>query len=148
MVRAARVSAVVTLVLLACTVGPRPIVYDEDTCARCRMVVSDRRYGAELVTATGRVLVYDGIECVAQGVREAEAGDVVSVWVTDSDQPETLIRAETAYFLQAASLPSPMGAGLTAFATREGREAQAARHPGALLDWAGVLEQVRDGHGH
>ena len=45
--------------------APRPIAYGRDACAECRMVASDPRFGAQLETATGKLYVFDSIECLA-----------------------------------------------------------------------------------
>lgn len=127
-----------------CAAGPRDIRYGEDACAHCRMSVSDPRYGTEIVTRTGRQLVFDAIECLAAYLEDPEAAqEVRSLWVTDFRAPETLLSAETAFYLRSPALPSPMGMHLTAFATDEARAEALATHGGEALDWPGVLAVVR-----
>ena len=36
-----------------------------DTCAYCRMTISDERFGGQFVTSKGKVHVFDSIECLA-----------------------------------------------------------------------------------
>lgn len=120
--------------LSACSVGPRPIRYGEDECAHCRMRIMDPRFGAEAVTAKGRQMPMDSVECLLDWVHETEEA-MRSLWVTDYSSKQ-LIAAETAVYLESEHLPSPMGAGISAYATRELAEQSARDYPGRLLDWA------------
>jgi copper chaperone NosL len=108
------------------------------------------------VTTTGRTYVFDSIECLASWLDGLDdPGSVHSVWVTDySNRPE-LVRAEDAWFLADASLPSPMGMGLMAFARREDRDGAVHGFGGRPLDWNGVRALVAErwpgghpSHGH
>jgi copper chaperone NosL len=130
--------------MTACGSGPRDIRYGEDTCAHCRMSVSDPRYGTELVTVTGRQLVFDAIECLAAHLEDPEAANEArTLWVTDFTAPGTLIPAETAFYLRSPALPSPMGMNLTAFGTAEARADALVTHGGEALDWPAVLAAAR-----
>jgi copper chaperone NosL len=135
---------------------PRAIAYGTDTCEACRMTLASEGHGAEAVTATGRTYVFDSIECLASWLDGLDdPGSVHSVWVTDySNRPE-LVRAEDAWFLADASLPSPMGMGLMAFARREDRDGAVHGFGGRPLDWNGVRALVAErwpgghpSHGH
>ena len=132
-------------VTLSCQAGPRDIRYRSDACARCRMFVMDERYGAELVTRTGKVLTFDSAECLAAHVQEApqDAAGAKALLVTHHARPRVLAPAATSLFLRSAQLPSPMGLGLTA--CRDSAEALALRkvHGGEILDWPRVLSHVR-----
>ena len=128
-----------------CEPAPVPIVYGEDLCEHCHMVIADRRFGAELVTSTGRVLKFDSVECLAAHVaRLADGGGIHSLWVTAFRQPGELIPVGEALFVQSPSLRSPMGAGLGAFgASADTPEALVSELGGAVLDWAQVVERAR-----
>lgn len=122
------------LMLCGCTPGPQPLHYGAQTCAHCVMTLSDARYGAELVTRTGKTYAFDSVECLAAFIDGVDEAAVHSLWVTDFSQPETLIRVEDAIFLHSPALRSPMGAGLAAFPA----EAPPADLDGTLLDWPAV----------
>ena len=124
------------LMYSGCTPGPRPIAVGEDACAHCLMTVSDARYATELVTPTGKVHVFDSVECLAAHLDE-EAPDVYSLWVTDFYAPETLLAAEEAFFLYGSTLHSPMGGHLAAFRP-EFIETAAQDFGGEILDWPAV----------
>jgi hypothetical protein len=44
--------------------GPGPVVVGTDRCPYCSMSVIDARFAAQQVTVSGRVHVYDAIECL------------------------------------------------------------------------------------
>ncbi len=124
--------------------GPEPIVYGEDVCAYCNMVISDQRFGAELVTDKGRIYKFDAVECLAAYYQQADTAEVGSVWVTDLTEPGRLIPAEAALYLQSPSLRSPMGLNLAAFADRAALDAVQARYGGETLSWTEVLAVVKE----
>jgi len=44
--------------------GPRPIVWDQETCAECHMLISDRHHAAQLQTQEGEVFDFDDPGCL------------------------------------------------------------------------------------
>ncbi len=131
------VLALIIGLLAACApAGPRPIAYGREACANCLMTVSDSRFGAELVTRTGKVHVFDSAECLAEYVRAHPAEATGSLWVTDFDRPGTLVPAGGAAYLRTSEISSPMGLGVAAFAPGEGRPEGLT---GVSLSWAQVM---------
>jgi copper chaperone NosL len=128
--------------LTGCQVEPQPIRYGEDACAHCRMTVSDARFGAELLTTTGKTYPFDSVECLADYVRahpEAEA-QTHSLWVTSFDAPGELIPLADAFVLYSPALRSPMGRGLAAFGPATPEADALARFDDAeILAWDDVL---------
>ncbi len=127
--------------------GPRAVAAGEDVCDYCRMTVSDPRFAAQVITATGRVHMFDSVDCLAGYVRSAEAGAVRSVWVTDASRPGTFVKAEEAGYLVDAALRGPMGRAV-AFATADAARAAQARFGGTVADWAAVLADGSSHPGH
>lgn len=146
------VAALATVPLLGALQGcakgsPRAVAYGRDECANCRMTVSDPRYAAALVTAKGRTLVFDSIECLASFVLRNDASQgadrtaVGSPWVASHLAPNALMPAEEGWFEREAGPGSPMGKGLTAYPTESEARSQgdASATP---LRWKGVLALV------
>jgi copper chaperone NosL len=98
---------------MACAAGPHAIQLGIDVCAECRMVVSDARFGAEVVTRTGKTLTFDSIECMNAYVARLQPGIVRVVWVVDANHPGTLVRAAEATERRDGILHPPMGATYT-----------------------------------
>ena len=113
------------------------------------MTLADDRYGAELLTTTGRVYPFDSVECLVSFLDDRDSGiDVHSSWVTDFANPGQLIRADDAYYLKSETLTSPMGGGLTAFARVEDRDGARNAFGGEVLDWAAVRDTRVSGMAH
>ncbi len=118
--------------------GPRAVVAGEDACAYCRMEVSDLRFAAEVVTETGRVHVFDSVDCLTGFVRGVPRGSMGAVWVTDADHPGTFVAADSAGYLVESSLRGPMGMTV-AFASPDAARAAQARYGGRVAAWDAVL---------
>ncbi len=137
--------AALVFVVTACEPKPEPIRYGEDNGAYCMMTITDRRFGAELVTKKGKVYKFDSIECLAGFLLDGQVSpeEVHSLWVTDFARPGTLIRAEDALYLHGENVRSPMGMNLAAFADRAGLDAVRERTGGEVLGWDEVLDLVK-----
>jgi copper chaperone NosL len=143
----AAMTALVAFALAACAApGPRPVVLNEDECGFCRMEVADARFAAEAITRTGRIHVFDSVECLAGYVRGAEDGAIATVWVTDFERPGTFVAAAEAGYLAGSELRGPMGSAV-AFATAEAARASQARLGGRVVTWDAVLADT-SAHGH
>lgn len=128
-----------TLALAACGgTDPRPVVLGEDECGYCRMEVTDARFAAEAVARTGRVHVFDSIDCLAGYARGAEPGAIAALWVTDAEAPGTFVAAEAAGYLKDSALRGPMGATV-AFASPEAARSAQAKYGGSLIGWDAIL---------
>ncbi len=116
------------------------------------MTIADPAYAAQVVTTTGRAFKLDSSECLRGFLDSGSlaAPDVHSSWVTAIDT-ESLVKAESAWYVQSVSIRSPMGGGLAAFSTRSAAESAAAVD-GRVMDWdtfrAGGAAMKVPGHGH
>lgn len=133
-------------VAIACARGPTPIQYGQDNCDFCRMTISDPRFGAELVTARGKVYTFDSVECLASYyvAQDSAARAGASVWVTDFQHPNTFIPAENAHYVfGAARIHSPMGRGLLALAPDANVEGAAREFQGERMSWTQLLATIQ-----
>lgn len=143
-----RLSPALGVLVMACGVtGPVALDWGSDPCRHCHMTLVDQRFGAEVITTHGRVLVFDDAGCaanhlVAGGTPPTE---VSSVWVIDFTRPDTLIAAATAVFVRSDSLRTPMGSGVVAVPDRRSAERLAAETRGILLTWNDVLAIAAQG---
>jgi copper chaperone NosL len=99
---------------------PPTVRFGEEACASCRMIISDERFAAALVTAAGDTLKFDDIGCLVKH----EAGRVrpnATCWVR-SFRGQEWLKAPDATFLRAPGISSPMGYGLAALS--DGRTAE------------------------
>jgi len=127
-----------------CTPEPEPIYFGRDLCTYCKMMISDSRFGGELVTNKGKVYKYDSVECLAASYINytKENEDVHSLWVVDFNITEQLINAEQAIYLRNKDLRSPMGLDITAFTDSLTAGKRQVSSTGTLLSWKEVQEVV------
>ena len=138
-----RLGAVAGLaLLLACaTPAPRPIAYGSDQCAHCHMTIADPRYAAELVTKTGKVLVFDDIGCLSAFLATGEVAPaaVHSTWAHDYLATDAWSRTGELHFVRSNVLHTPMSSGIVALARASSADSLGAATGGERLDWAQVL---------
>lgn len=117
--------------LLSCgaqpTTGPVEPIWDRDACEHCRMVVSDRRFAAQVRSAdTGKVRHFDDPGCaVLSGI-----GDQDEIWVRDPGGSEWLDGRHVRF---SSGHTTPMGYGFGVAA--EGSEG---------LDWAAMATKIQE----
>lgn len=90
--------------------GPVPVAWDRTACARCRMLVSEPRFAAQLHSPSGEVFHFDDPGCLLLFERE-RAEPARAAWFHHLDE-DRWVRAETVVFVSAS--PTPMGYGLGA----------------------------------
>lgn len=128
----------------SCQNNPEPIEYGHDDCAHCRMVISDQKFGGELITQKGKIYKFDSIECMASYYRTVNIDDVHSLWTMDFSNPGVWVKADGAYYLRSKNLPSPMGMFLSSYSNRDASEAMQGRMEGDLLNWQEVMSLVEN----
>jgi copper chaperone NosL len=105
--RRASVTATLAAASVACAAPAHAIVFGPDACAECRMIVSDARFGAQLVSRTGKTVTFDSITCLRTYLtRTREAGET---WVVDARRPGTLVKERDAQILADSATKPPMG---------------------------------------
>ncbi|HET9452797.1 MAG TPA: nitrous oxide reductase accessory protein NosL [Gemmatimonadaceae bacterium] len=93
----------------ACATGTPAIALGTATCAECRMLITDGRFGAVAVTSTGKQIEFDSVDCLIDYLREHPTTDARAIWVADAAAPGALIHAERASFVREGALRPPMG---------------------------------------
>ncbi len=105
--------AVLTLTACAEENGPVEPVWGKQACAHCAMILSDRRFGAQLVTDSGDRLFFDDVGCMVLAIDERGLG-TPRAWVHDAEAGRWLEARSTRYV---AGAPSPMDFGFEARAS-------------------------------
>ena len=125
-----------TLLIASCAdpgTGPAKVKWDRSTCERCRMVLSDRHYSAQVrvheADGHSKVYLFDDLGCalIWLGDKPARDDPATEIWVNDWHTGDWL-DAHTAAFVPGEV--TPMEYGLAA---------QADPAPGTL-----TFEQARD----
>jgi len=107
--------------------GPQPpeILYEQDVCASCGMIISEARFAAATVLTNGESRKFDDIGEMLVYHMEHPTEQVEAWFVHDYDG-EHWIRAETAYFVRSEAIKSPMGGNIVAFEDEDAAAALAA----------------------
>ena len=131
------------LLLISCKVEPKKIQYGEDHCYHCDMTVVDKTHAAEYVTKKGRSYPFDAVECLVMKLNdEKNEGDMAFILVADYANPGKLIDAKTATYLISEKIKSPMGANLSAFASKEIAQKKQHEFGGALFNWSEIKKKL------
>jgi copper chaperone NosL len=136
---------ILLIALSSCGSNPEPINYGHDECEFCRMLITDNRYGSELVTDKGKVFKFDEVGCMIEyAIVKNFIGDANQKFlVTDFAAPGSFIDAADAFFVQNENYRSPMGLNVTAFDSEISRQKFVAENGGHLLNWVDVIELVK-----
>lgn len=116
---------------------PRDIVVGQDQCSYCRMEITDPKFATQVILTTGKIVVFDAVDCLAGYVRGNPAENIKSVWVAEVNGG-TFVRAEEAGFLLDGRQRGPMGR-IVAFASPEAARAAVATHGGTVIGWTAIL---------
>ncbi len=99
------------------TPQPPEIIYGQDVCDGCGMIISDARFAAALVLTNGEGRKFDDIgEMLTYQMEHPEAQ--VKAWFVHDYSSTAWIRGETAVYVKGAGLQTPMGGNIVAFENR------------------------------
>ena len=125
----------ILFILTACSVEPVPINYGQDQCHFCKMTIVDQQHSAEFVTTKGKAYKFDAIECMMKELKTRDDSELKFILIADYDAPKKLVDASMAYYLVSENIPSPMGAYLSGFESREARDRILKENDGLAYDW-------------
>lgn len=118
--------------------GPAALDTRNDTCAHCRMAVSDARFAAQLVAPGEEPKFFDDLGCLREYLK-ARTPPTGSTAFVASYRTRAWVAARDAVYLENASVETPMGFHLLAFEDAAGRDADPAAQGGRRLDAAAVF---------
>lgn len=129
--------------LSSCTSEPKPIQYGNDGCHYCKMTIVDKIHGAEIVTKKGKIYKFDAMECMLNFTDDFGEGEIKLQLTNHFETPEELINSENSYFLISKKLPSPMGANLTSFKSKDAAEKAQQEYGGQTYTWIELQNRWR-----
>lgn len=134
------------ILIVGCSKEPKPISYGEDECEFCKMLVMDKRYGSEMVSAKGKIYFFDSIECLVGYIDNMKMtkDDYHSLWVSNYAEPGNIIDAERAVYLKNDSLRSPMGLNVLAVENDLQLEPIITEYGGTKLGFNDLFKLVRE----
>lgn len=134
---------IITLMFFSCNVSPQPIEYGSDGCHFCKMTIVDKVHAAEVVTKKGKVYKFDATECMVNFMEEFDTSEIALFLSNNYLEPESLIDATKATFLISENIPSPMGAFLSAFKTKDDAVKTQLEKDGDLYTWEELLSHLK-----
>ncbi|SDL63935.1 copper chaperone NosL [Daejeonella rubra] len=123
--------------LSSCSTEPVPIRIGKDNCDFCKMTISDKRFGAEIVTKKSKIYKFDDQHCIVQFLKEGKVAseDIAGVYFVDFSSPDKLIDAKKAYFLQSPDFKSPMNGNIAAFSHEDSLAKALPKFYGNAISW-------------
>jgi len=130
-------------VLAACTQGPADpsppeIVYGQDVCDACGMIISEATFAAAAALEDGAALKFDDIGDMLR-YQPSHPDLEVAAWFVHDTPSEAWLNAAAATYVLSPAIASPMGHGLAAFADPGQAASFAAEVDGEVLGW----DQIR-----
>ncbi len=141
--RSARLGIAGAGMLAGCVAAAPRIVLGQDSCELCHMLIADGRFGAVIVTSTGKQLKFDGVECMIEYLDANPALATKSLWVADALTSGSLVPAEQATYVIDGDLRAPMG-DIVSFATRTAADGLKGAQ-GRVVSWTDVRTRVAHG---
>lgn len=134
---------ILSFCLISCAVEPEPIQYGTDACHSCKMTLMDKKFGAELVTNTGKIYKFDDVNCMLDFYNSGDNAPQEFKYklVVDFTQPAKLIEAGDAFYLKSPEIKSPMASHVAAFERKESMEALKKEWKGIYLVWGELVTQ-------
>lgn len=131
--------------LISCGANPEPINYGKDECEFCRMLITDNKYGAELVTDKGKIYKFDSVECLVDfAITKNLTGDQTqTLLITDFSSPGNFVDARSAYYVRNNEFRSPMGLNVMAFGANTVMRKFVSENGGEVLSWVELIEIVK-----
>ena len=132
------------LFCFGCHVSPQSIDYGQDACHFCQMTIVDKVHAAEIVTKKAKVYKFDATECMINFTKDIDVAEIGLFLSNDYTEPEVLIDATQATFLISENVPSPMGAYLSAFKSKDDALKTLSEKGGQLFSWQELLIQLKN----
>jgi copper chaperone NosL len=129
------------VVTSGCASGPaQPVSIDtrNDSCAYCRMVVSDPRVAAQIVAPGEEAKVFDDIGCLRDYVAKRELARDAAVFVADHRTGEW-VPARYAVYTVSTGRRTPMSSGIVAHGSRASRDGDPAAAGGVDVPVRAIL---------
>jgi copper chaperone NosL len=98
------------------------MLYGEQECDRCRMIIGEPRFASAVVLADGEVRRFDDVGCLREWARDRAPEEISQVWVHDVASGEWRTAGEVV-FVRGSLRVTPMGSGWVALAEPAGAPA-------------------------
>ncbi|MBZ5857106.1 nitrous oxide reductase accessory protein NosL [Flavihumibacter profundi] len=128
--------------LISCSTGPTEIPYGKVPCDYCKMTILDKKFGAELVTAKGKMMYFDDLHCLISYKKENHLTDkdIAGIYISDYAGSGQLVRAGEAFYASGESIHGPMGGNIAAFLHADDRNKYLGEQKAVATDWKTIAQ--------
>lgn len=135
------------MLITACSQEPVKIHYGSEECAHCRMMITDDRFAAQIITKKEKAIKFDAVECLAAYQAENEKDQEGAVyWFSNYENSGDWIKFENAVFIKSEVVKSPMGASLLSVSSSEEAEKHLQNQPGKVISWSEITNSNMKHH--
>lgn len=124
--------------------SPPEILYGQDVCAACGMIISEARFAAAAALQNGEALKFDDIGDMLR-YRAAHPDLAVAAWFVHDHPSESWMNAAAATYVISPVVATPMGHGLAAFSDPDAAAAFATEFSGEVLSWESIGRRFSEG---
>ena len=137
------IASILFFTISSCNTSPVPLRIGKDACDFCKMTVSDARFGAEIITAKGKIYKFDDTHCLLAFLKEAKEQDYKNskIYFVNFSGDHGMILSENAVLLKSDQLRSPMGGNIAAFDNRDSLGKVKTLFAGDIVLWNDVYKQ-------
>lgn len=121
--------------------GPPRIRYGEETCDRCRMIISEKRFAAAYRTESGELRKFDDLGCAALHQKEREE-TAAQFWGYDYEESGWL-DSKQAFLVHSSELVTPMGYGIAILPTEAQASALAEKVNGQIVEFDNIYSTLQ-----
>lgn len=120
--------------LLACNSGPQQIKFGKDVCSFCKMTISDKRFGAELITKKGKIYFFDDPVCLKSFTdsKWVEENEVDNIYFVNFIGTHHLIPLKDASIVSNEEITGPMNGKWITFSNKDSAVLFLKSHNGTL----------------
>lgn len=119
--------------------GPETIQYNKEECDQCRMTISDRRFGCELVTLKGRTYKFDDLSCMMDFTKQnQDKCKGAGLYLSDYISPNNLMLSERFTLVKGDEVGSPMGGNIAAFTSADSARFYLTLWKAEMKDWSSI----------
>ncbi len=113
---------------------------DDDLCAYCRGVITEKQYAAEIITKDGFVRKFDDISCmVAQAKERVKPQNIAAYFVMDFPT-QKWVSGQDAKFVKSDKFKTPKDGGILAFQDPAKAQALAAQYQAQVLSFDELMK--------
>lgn len=121
---------------------PPEIIYGQDVCDRCGMIIGEERFASATLLENGEYLTFDDTgEMLRYHTKEGD--DQVVAWFVHDYNTLEWLRGEQALFVLSEDQYTPMGTGIVAFSSRAEAEKLAAENSGSVYTLTELQETLQ-----